>query len=166
MHLFFMLFDLQFHDAPTMSGSKCFKQCLTKCFKECLNVRFVSIVYSPMLSITKLIYFKLKTITAVFNVDGIISCVLHFLQFATNIFQLTWNLKKILTTFWTTTTRWEMPSRLIHWPLLELIIVRWRNNVSVQCSPRDWERFASFCNVTVVLSISIIYLHCACKSLR
>jgi len=37
---------------------------------QCINVRFVSIVYSPMLSISKLTYFKWKMITAVFNVNG------------------------------------------------------------------------------------------------
>jgi len=62
MHLPFMLFSLQFHNSP---------QCLVwKCFKQCINVRFVNRVYSPMLSISKLTYFKWKTITAVFNVNG------------------------------------------------------------------------------------------------
>jgi len=35
-----------------------------------------------------------------------------------------------------------MTSRLIHRPLLEPVIVRWRNNASVQCSWRDCKRFA------------------------
>jgi len=107
-----------------------------KYFKQCINVCFVSMVYSPMLSISKLTYFKRKTISVVVNMNGgaflnsknnalgkipilhvvypflkwtscqtilwyllfysnivcmntitqlIISCVLHSLQFATNI---------------------------------------------------------------------------------
>jgi len=68
-------------------------------------------------------------------------------------------LKKFLTTFWTTKTGWEMTSQLIRWSLLEPVTVYWRNNVSVQCSWRDCERFASLYNVTVVLSISVIFLH-------
>jgi len=64
-------------------------------------------------------------------------------------------LKKFLTTFWTTKTAWEMTSRLIRWPLLEPVTVRWRNNVcSIQCRSRDCENFFSLCNVTVVLPIS------------
>jgi len=62
MHLFWMLFSLQIHEAPTMVGLKCFKQYG--------KVRFVSIFYSRMLSIRKLTYFKWKTIAAVFNVNG------------------------------------------------------------------------------------------------
>ena len=50
MHLFFMLFSLQFHEAPTML--------VWNSFKQCINVRFMSIVNSPMLSISKLTYFK------------------------------------------------------------------------------------------------------------
>ena len=48
-----------------------FPQCLVwKCFKQCINVRFVSIVYSLTLSISKLTYFEWKAITAVFTVNG------------------------------------------------------------------------------------------------
>jgi len=36
-----------------------------------------------------------------------------------------------------------MTTRLIRWALLELVIVRWWNNVSIQCSSRDCERLAS-----------------------
>ena len=71
-------------------------------------------------------------------------------------------LKKFLTTFWTTKTGCEMTSRLIRWLLA---IDRWRNNVPVHCKSRDCERFAGLCNVTVVLSISMIILHSACNSL-
>jgi len=66
MHLFFMLFSLQFHKSSTMFGLKMFQNISN----QCINVRFVSIVYSPMLSISKLTYFKWKMITAVFNVNG------------------------------------------------------------------------------------------------
>jgi len=45
------------------------------------------------------------------------------------------------------------PKGLIPWPLLELVIVRWRSNVSVQCSSRDCERFACLYNVTVARSL-------------
>jgi len=38
-------------------------------FKQCKNVRFVSMVCSPMLSISKLTYLSWKMITAVFNVN-------------------------------------------------------------------------------------------------
>ena len=41
-----------------------------KCFKQCINICFVSIVYSLMLSISKITYFKWKMITAVLNVNG------------------------------------------------------------------------------------------------
>ena len=61
MHLFFVLVSLQFHEASIWL--------LWKCFKQCINVRFVRIVYSPMVSISKLIHFKWKTITAVFHVN-------------------------------------------------------------------------------------------------
>jgi len=57
--------------------------------------------------------------------------------------------KQFLTIFWTTTTGWEMTSPLIRWPLLGPVIVRWQNNVSIQCSSRDCERLAGLCNVTV-----------------
>ena len=39
-----------------------------------VNVRFVNIVCSPLLSSTKLTYFKWKMITAVFNVNGGVFC--------------------------------------------------------------------------------------------
>ena len=54
--------------------------------------------------------------------------------------------KKFLTTFWTTKTGWEMTCRLIRWPLLEPVIVHWRNNVSVPCSSHGCDRFVSFYN--------------------
>jgi len=73
------------------------------------------------------------------------------------------HLKKFLTTFSTLKTSWEMTSRLIRWPLPEPVIVRWQN-VSVQWSWHDCEKFASLCDVTVVLSISMIFLHFACNS--
>jgi len=73
----------------------------------------------------------------------IISCVLHSLQFATHFLARLKLLKKLLTTFCTTKTGWEMISRLIRWPLFEPFVVHWRNVVSVQCSSRDYERFAS-----------------------
>jgi len=40
--------------------------------QQCINIHFVSIslLYTPILSISKLTYFKLETITAVFNVNG------------------------------------------------------------------------------------------------
>ena len=72
--------------------------------------------------------------------------------------------KNILTTFCTTKTAWEMNSQFIRWPLLEQIIYRWWNIVSVQCSSRDCERFANLYNATVVLSTSMIFLHSACNS--
>ena len=55
-------------------------------------------------------------------------------------------LKKFLITFWNTKTDWAMTSWLIHWPLLEPVIARWRNNVSVQCSWHDCERCISLYN--------------------
>jgi len=73
----------------------------------------------------------------------VIYWVLHSLQFATHIPSSPETLQKFLTTFWTSKTGWEMTSRLNRWPLLEPLIVRWRNNVSVRCSSRDCERFAS-----------------------
>jgi len=46
-----------------------------------------------------------------------ISCLLHSLQFATNIFQLIWNLQKIsyYRTLWTTKTGWELLANLLDW---------------------------------------------------
>jgi len=41
-----------------------------KCFNQYINVRFMSIVYSPMLNISNLTCFKWNAITAVFNVNG------------------------------------------------------------------------------------------------
>jgi len=42
-YLFFVLFSLQFHKAPTML--------VLKICKQCINICFVSRVYNPMLSI-------------------------------------------------------------------------------------------------------------------
>jgi len=39
-------------------------------------------------------------------------------------------------------------------------------SVSVQCNSRDCERFASLHHATVVVFISMIFLHSACKCLR
>jgi len=75
-------------------------------------------------------------------------------------------LKKFLPAFWTTKAGWEMTSWLIRWPLHEPTVVRWRNNWSVQCSSHDCERCTSLCNVTAVQSISMIFLHSDCNSLR
>jgi len=56
-------------------------------------------------------------------------------------------------------------------PINSLAVVRAnhrRNNVSVQCSSRDCERFASLqCySLLLFLSTSVIFLHFACNSLR
>jgi len=61
--------------------------------------------------------------------------------------------KNFLTTFWTTMNGWEMTARLIRRPVFEPVIVCWRNNVSVQCSSRDCQRFACLHNAIVFLSI-------------
>jgi len=58
MHLFFILFSLQFHEAPTVFGLKMF-QTVNKC----------TFCEHSLLSISKLTYFKSKTINAVFNVN-------------------------------------------------------------------------------------------------
>jgi len=59
--------------------------------------------------------------------------------------------KNFLTTIWTTVIGWEMTSQLIRWSADE--------TVSVQCSSHEYESFPSLYNVTVVLSISMIFLH-------
>jgi len=48
MHSFFVLFSFQFHEAPIMIS--------LKIFELWINIRFVSRVCSPMLSISKLSY--------------------------------------------------------------------------------------------------------------
>jgi len=50
--IFFVLFSLQFHEASAMVG--------LKISKHCTNVRFVSIVKNPLLSIGKLTLFFSK----------------------------------------------------------------------------------------------------------
>jgi len=61
-----------------------------------------------------------------------ISCVLHSLQFAANIFYLTWNSSKNFSLSSgppRLAERWLPGRRLIRRPLLEPVIARWRNNV-------------------------------------
>jgi len=55
-----------------------------KCFKQYVNERFMSIVCSPMLSLSKLTYFKWNTVTAVLmwtEAFSLNSKKMHFVKF-------------------------------------------------------------------------------------